>query len=294
MSDRPIINHIGVSGGKDSTALLLWALHESGYPKESLDFTFCDTDNEHDWTYDHIVMLSEHSVANGGPRIKWLKPDLGFYDLARFKQRFPSPRARFCTLKLKIEPTMRYVERLVALGFDVVLHSGVRADESDERAKLVAREEVREHVSEYRALLTWTIEDVWALHRRHGIPPNPLYGIGASRVGCLLCIMSKKAWIAKAATQFPQYVNRIRSAEESFHPDNPSRYQPFFGAKMVPMRFRSRKVRRASDGKEWAIATIDDVVRWATEKPHVQTEFKELDHRTEDKTMCQSTWGSCE
>lgn len=26
-----LINHIGVSGGKDSTALLLWAVNESGY-----------------------------------------------------------------------------------------------------------------------------------------------------------------------------------------------------------------------------------------------------------------------
>lgn len=36
------INHIGLSGGKDSTALLGWALHESGYPRESLRFSFCD------------------------------------------------------------------------------------------------------------------------------------------------------------------------------------------------------------------------------------------------------------
>lgn len=53
-----LINHIGISGGKDSTALLLWAVHESGYDPNSLDVTFCNTHNEHQITYDYVRMLS--------------------------------------------------------------------------------------------------------------------------------------------------------------------------------------------------------------------------------------------
>jgi 7-cyano-7-deazaguanine synthase in queuosine biosynthesis len=53
------INHIGISGGKDSTALLLWAVHESGYPKESIHATFCDTDNEHQITLTCSAALAD-------------------------------------------------------------------------------------------------------------------------------------------------------------------------------------------------------------------------------------------
>ncbi len=51
--------HIGVSGGKDSTALLLWAVNESGYPRDRIVASFCDTGNEHQITYDYVRMLSD-------------------------------------------------------------------------------------------------------------------------------------------------------------------------------------------------------------------------------------------
>ena len=44
-------NVFGLSGGKDSTCLLGWAIHESGYPRDSLIFTFCDTENEYQEVY---------------------------------------------------------------------------------------------------------------------------------------------------------------------------------------------------------------------------------------------------
>ena len=53
------INHIGCSGGKDSTALLLWAIFESGYSRDSLDVSFCDTGNEAPATYDYISYLED-------------------------------------------------------------------------------------------------------------------------------------------------------------------------------------------------------------------------------------------
>lgn len=51
------VYHIGISGGKDSTALLLWMIYESGIPREQMIATFCDTQNEAKETYEHIVML---------------------------------------------------------------------------------------------------------------------------------------------------------------------------------------------------------------------------------------------
>lgn len=302
---RPVINHIGVSGGKDSVALTLWAVHESGYDPRTIEVTACDTYNEHEVTYETIQRLSEHIVKYGIKPItmldsaafmqaKGLPPVRGFYELARWKKRFPGPKTRFCTQFLKIYPTHYYVDCLIALlGCKVVLHSGVRAAESTERAKLVVREEKNADVEEYRPLLRWSLEDVWAIHKRHGFKPNPLYEMGARRVGCLPCVMSRKAEIANINNRWPSRIGAIRVAENT----NPSgvAFSSFFHRSTVPMRFRSKKI-RTKNGTYMMVCTIDDVVEWATlpgRNEALQGKL-ELDTRVEDRTACQSTWGSCE
>ena len=293
MTPRKTVNHIGISGGKDSTALLLWAVHESGYPRESLDVTFCDTGNEHQITYDYIATLSEkvHPVTT-------IKPPLDFYELAKKKKRFPGARSRFCTVELKVKPSLRHIDKLIAAGFDVVMHSGVRAAESAERAKLVKREDVREHVSEFRPLLHWSIDEVWAIHKRHGIEPNPLYALGTKRVGCLPCIMSRKSEIANIAQRWPERIDMIRAEEDGGFTETRQGFSGFFRRTTVPIRFRSKKIRTVA-GVEMMVCTIDDVVTWATElKPtpdwsQMPLGF-ELNTQREDATACQTTWGKCE
>ena len=286
-----IINHIGVSGGKDSTALLLWAKYESGYDPSSLDVTFCDTGNEHPITYDYVQMLSDKVHP-----IRTLKPERDFYELAKWKKRFPGARSRFCTIFLKIKPSNAHLQTLLDTGAWVVMHSGVRANESKERAKLVQREELRERVTEFRPLLRWTLDDVWAIHKRHGIDPNPLYSMGAKRVGCLPCIMSRKAEVANIATRWPERIDMIREKEQGVQ--NHCGYSSFFPRKTVPLRCRSKKI-TTKDGRVMMVCTIDDVVQWATElKPTPdwqQPAFNfELNTQRDDATACQSTWGACE
>ena len=57
------INHFGLSGGKDSTALWGWAINESGYPKESIRGSFCDTENEYQAVYDQIAALDAYGQS---------------------------------------------------------------------------------------------------------------------------------------------------------------------------------------------------------------------------------------
>ncbi len=116
------IYHIGVSGGKDSAAALLWMVYESGIPRAQLNATFCDTGNEHEWTYAHVKMLSERVFP-----IQTLKPERDFFELARHKKRFPGAKTRFCTQFLKIHPSQDHILSLKKMGFHVVAVSGVRA-----------------------------------------------------------------------------------------------------------------------------------------------------------------------
>ena len=60
-----IINYCGLSGGKDSSATALWLIHESGVPRESIRFTFCNTHNEHALTYEHVALLDRRFQAWG-------------------------------------------------------------------------------------------------------------------------------------------------------------------------------------------------------------------------------------
>ena len=284
------LNHVGISGGKDSTALLLWAVHESGYDPASLRVSFCDTGNEADETYEYVQLLSDTVHP-----IHILKPPMDFYELAIAKGRFPSPKARFCTQELKMKPTKLYLDTLGEGGRVVLNHSGVRAGESPDRALLDEREPAWLSYfgcESYRPLLRWSLADVWAIHARYGVPPNPLYAKGCTRVGCLPCVMSRKAELAVLGRTFPDRVARIRECE-TVGLSNARGGTTFFPPKMIPVRFRTGRVYENEKGKRVKLTMIDDVIRWATEGSAHVTGNLDFDDLAEAPT-CDSRSGLCE
>lgn len=251
------IYHVGISGGKDSGAVLLWMVHESGIPRHQINATFCDTGNEHEWTYEQVAKLSDRVHP-----VETLKPELDFFALARKKQRFPSTKVRFCTQFLKIYPTQDHVQYLKEAYSHVVAVSGVRSNESADRAKLLEWDYSGHLLTmQWRPIITWTIAEVVAIHAKYGIPMNKLYAAGAQRVGCFPCIMSRKAEIRMIAQRFPERIAAIRDAENAFEAEN-GRYSSFFARNAVPERFRS-KACVTKKGEEMNVATIDDVVKWS-------------------------------
>ena len=290
MTDQKIINHFGISGGKDSTSLLLWAVHESGYDPATIRATMTDTGNEAPETYEYIQLL--HCKVHP---IHIIKPPLDFYELAAKKGRFPSSKARFCTQELKMKPTKAYLEGLMAEGYTVINHSGVRASESADRAKLEEREPAWLSYfgcESYRPLLRWSLADVWAIHARYGIPPNPLYAKGCTRVGCLPCVMSRKSEIATIARQFPERIDRIRDDEETAK-SNRRGGSTFFPPSMVPVRYSTGQVYQNKAGQGIKLTMIDDVVRWAKEGTSAITGALDFDDLDEPPT-CDSRSGLCE
>ncbi len=100
-------NIIAFFGGKDSTALILWA-------KENLDSfqtIFCDTGWEDQITYDYIKYINK-TLLNGKLIVLKSEKYDGFEDLAIKKKRVPSTMARFCTQELKLFPTQKYIKSL--------------------------------------------------------------------------------------------------------------------------------------------------------------------------------------
>lgn len=138
-----------------------------------------------------------------------------FLDLCIWKGRFPSTKARFCTQYLKIIPIAEQVYfPLFDQGYHVVSWQGVRAAESPARAKLTEREDTPEGYEVYRPLLHWSARDVFAIHKKYGIEPNPLYKQGMGRVGCMPCINVNKAELFEISRRFPEEIQRIAEWEQ--------------------------------------------------------------------------------
>lgn len=251
------IYHVGVSGGKDSTAVLLWMIHESGIPREMINATFADTGNEHEWTYEHIEMLSKTVHP-----IETLKPELDFYALVRSKGTFPSAKRRFCTEALKIWPAQDHINYLREAYDEVVAVSGVRADESEDRKHLPEWDYSGNLLTlQWRPLIRWSFADVIEIHKKYSVPLNPLYAIGAERVGCYPCINSRKHEVRTIALNFPERIKMIQELEDELWMRG--KMTAFFHASKIPERFRTRPFTSKKTGESMMVARITDVVEWS-------------------------------
>lgn len=139
-----------------------------------------------------------------------------FLDLCRTKGMFPSRKVAFCSSALKRLVLWGQAQApLVENGLHVISWQGIRAEESLRRSCYPSWEmsPESESIMIYRPLMGWTVEDVAAMHRRHGLKLNPLYGMGMSRVGCMPCIQSNKQDIRLISRLFPEHIAKIRKWE---------------------------------------------------------------------------------
>jgi 3'-phosphoadenosine 5'-phosphosulfate sulfotransferase (PAPS reductase)/FAD synthetase len=308
-------NIISVSGGKDSTALLLLAIEREA---ENLSAVFADTGNEHEQTYEYVQYLNDkvfpmrtvradftRQIAGKKEYVltKWADKGVGqaaidraaaalvptgnpFLDLCIWKGRFPSTKAAFCSEELKRNPIINQVQNpLLELGDDVMSWQGVRRDESLNRRFLIERELKSTHKTSgaelwnYRPILDWKAEDCFAMHRKHGVKHNPLYEQGMGRVGCMPCINCRKDELLEISKRFPEAIERIREWEAAVKEASKRQAATFFAA--------------PSDDNEWsAKQTIEKVVEWSqTGRGGKTYDWIRLEN---DGPVCSSIYGLCE
>lgn len=307
-------NIISVSGGKDSTALLLLAIERQ---PDNMQAVFADTGNEHDITYEYVEYLNDNVFPIRTVRAdftrqisgkkeyvltKWAGKGVSqeaieraaaalvptgnaFLDLCIWKGRFPSSQAAFCSEELKRNPIINQVQKpLLDAGDDVISWQGVRRDESLRRRDLPENEckQVEKNGAElwnYRPILDWTADDCFAMHRKHGIKHNPLYEMGMGRVGCMPCINCRKDELLEISKRFPEVIERILEWETAVKLASKHQGATFFPA--------------PSDDSEWsATQTIETVVEWAkTSRGGKQYDFLRMQ---DDGPLCTSIYGLCE
>jgi 3'-phosphoadenosine 5'-phosphosulfate sulfotransferase (PAPS reductase)/FAD synthetase len=215
-----------VSGGKDSTAMIL-ALREAGIGAR---YAFADTGWEAPETYEYIGYLRQKIgividvVAVGDDSYENMAslPSSTYGAMVkRVRHRAGLPWQDAAVVHTRAQPLRRYHDRLIEMtGIETVSVMGVRATESESRAKMVEWEDEPEGPRlwggyVWRPLLQWTIEDVLTIHNRHGVKVNPLYQRGHSRVGCYPCIYASKEEIRLVAQHAPERIDEIRALENA-------------------------------------------------------------------------------
>jgi DNA sulfur modification protein DndC len=175
---------IGYSGGKDSTTslqLIWYALAELPPQKRKKIVYVISTDTlvETPIMIDYIVKTLKHindaALKESMPfKIERLKPliEQSFW-VNLIGRGYPAPQQRFrwCTDRLKIEPSNKFIREQLSKYGEVVLVLGIRKQESATRAQAMSLYEIKNSVlsrhSEfprayvYAPIKDWTTNDVW-------------------------------------------------------------------------------------------------------------------------------------
>ena len=302
-------NIVSVSGGKDSTALLLLAIERQ---PDNLQAVFADTGNEHQITYDYVQYLNDNvfpirtvkadftrQIAGKKEYVltKWAEKGVPseaieraaaalvptgnpFLDLCVWKGRFPSPKAAFCSQELKRNPIIEQVQMpLLDGGNTVISWQGVRRDESLKRRHLPEIDDIGGGLFNYRPILDWTAQDCFDMHKRHGIKHNPLYEMGMGRVGCMPCINCRKDELLEISKRFPEAIDRIEQWEIAVGLASKRQASTFFPAP-------------SDDSELSATQTIRVFVEWSkTKRGGKQYDFLRMQ---DDGPLCTSIYGLCE
>ena len=175
------IRHIlGISGGKDSTALAV-LLHKE---IPDMEYFFCDTKKELAETYEYLDRVK----ARLGIEITYLSPERGFdHWLEIYDGYLPSPTSRWCTNMMKIKPLEAFI------GDDeAVSYIGIRADE-DRDGYISTKPNIKPvYPFKERGLVK---ADIIQLLEDSGIG-LPKYYEWRSRSGCFFCFFQRQyEWV---------------------------------------------------------------------------------------------------
>lgn len=247
------------------------------------------------WDEDDECTRSVQITRQTGKKVRWsnkakrralevLYPTgIPFLDLCLWKGRFPSRRAQFCTEELKVLPiTMQVVFPALRNG-PVLQWVGVRAEESPQRAAYRRFERTDTGAYVWRPIHGWTAAQVFDMHRRHGLAPNPLYKLGMGRVGCMPRVNCRKAELAEIGRRFPEEIARVAEWETLASAASKRGQTTFFSADKTPGDHTADHA--------LPIPGIRDVVAWA----HTSRGGRQFDlFEGLPAPSCSSIYGLCD
>lgn len=176
------VRHIlGLSGGKDSTALAIYMRDRI----PDIEYFFCDTGKELPETYEYLNRLEAY-LGKKVARLTNEGRDFDHYLILR-RGFLPSPQNRWCTELLKLKSLEAYIGNDLAISY-----VGLRADE-DREGYVSTKTNVRAvfPFQEDRLVL----QDVLQILESSGLG-LPEYYRWKSRSGCFFCFFQRKIeWV---------------------------------------------------------------------------------------------------
>lgn len=195
---------VSLSGGKDSTACLLWALDT--LPKKDIIPYFIDTKWEHESVYEYLVYLEKELDI----KIIRLESE-GMEALSKRKKMMPNRVMRFCTENLKVKPTLEFYKTFQNKGIDFINIVGVRREEIKARENTEVFTISKQGIKTLFPIAYWDTQRVFDYIKSHELEVNPLYKKGFKRVGCYPCIFARKHELLMMEDKYKQ---RLRNLEK--------------------------------------------------------------------------------
>ena len=214
MNKRSVI--VNFSGGKDSTVAVLETLKH--YPKEEILLSWQDTGAEYLETEGHVKKMAELFDL---PLVV-VKPRRQFWHHVIDRGYFPSPDCRSCTSYLKRDPANSWIVRhRKQLGSEVIVVSGIRAEESISRSLKSEREEYARVTLKDGSFIatTWypclsmAEQEVYDRIEAEGLPLHPCYEF-SKRCSCWMCIFQHPNVVRAYAEQQPELYKAACEVEE--------------------------------------------------------------------------------
>lgn len=206
MSDKE--KHVlGLSGGRDSAALAVYM--RDNYPELPIDYFFTDTGKELPEVYEYLSRLEGYL----GKQILRINPDRNFdFWLMQNKNFLPSPKARWCTIQMKLRPFEQWIKPLLEDGYKIYSYVAIRSDE-----------EYREgYQSRHNNLIVrLPLKDVGidksgvvAILEHSGLG-MPKYYEWRSRSGCTFCFFQRKIEWVNLMEKHPEAFKEAKAYEKT-------------------------------------------------------------------------------
>ena len=210
------IKHVlGLSGGKDSSALALYV--KETRPELDIEYFFTDTGYELPETNDFVDQLEEklgyiHRLNDRSLNNMEGRGDKTFSHLLKEHGNYlPSQRDRWCTIQMKLKPFEQWVDAFIADGYEIKNYVGIRADEPNRTGFMVIEKPI-ESIFPFRedGIVKSDIENIL---QRNGLE-LPAYYDWRSRSGCTFCFYQQKIEWLKLMEKHPDLFEEAKAFEK--------------------------------------------------------------------------------
>lgn len=205
--EKNIKHVLGLSGGKDSSALAIYM--KDNFPDLDIEYFFTDTGEELDEVYEYLNYLEGYL----GKSINYLDPKRDFkHYLKQYNNFLPSAQSRWCTVRLKLTPFEKWVEKeFIEKGFKIYSYVAIRSDESF-REGLKSKKDIKtilpfrdNHIDK---------EGVFEILENSGLG-LPKYYEWRSRSGCTFCFFQRKIEWVGLLERHPEAFEQAKAMEKT-------------------------------------------------------------------------------